>query len=87
MTLTQKLVLHSCDKDNVAQRFKLKTFSLHCNRINRVIKEVSKQPSTLLTYMRVSVDEAAFTPTHLVFLQIETHHYDLEVRLLHEYNN
>ena len=48
-----------------------KSVSLHCKQINRVKDEVDGQPS-LLACMQVSDYKAAFTPMHLVFLELDT---------------
>ena len=52
-----------------------KSLLLHCKQINRVENKVDGQQSSLLTYIQVSDYKAAFTPMHLVFLELDTHHF------------
>ena len=52
-----------------------KSLLLHCKQINRVENKVDGQQSSLLTYMQVSDYKAAFTPMHLVFLELDIHQH------------
>ena len=52
-----------------------KSLLLHCKQINRVENKVDGQQSSLLTYIQVSDYKAAFTPMHLVFLELDIHQH------------
>ena len=52
-----------------------KSLLLHCKQINRVESKVDGQQSSLLTYIQVSDYKAAFTPMHLVFLELDIHQH------------
>lgn len=52
-----------------------KLLLLHCKQINRVENKVDGQQSSLLTYIQVSDYKAAFTPMHLVFLELDIHQH------------
>ena len=64
-----------------------KSLSLHCKQINNVKNELDGQPSSLMVCMHVSDYEAAFSPKHLVFLELDTGFYHLDFKLLDENNN
>ena len=64
-----------------------KSLSLQCKQINRVKNEVNGQLSSQLTCVQVSDYKAAFTPMHLVFLELDTHHCHLDFMLLDETNS
>ena len=64
-----------------------KLLSLHCKQINKVKKELDGQPSSLLTSMHVSDYKAAFSPMHLVFLELDMHRNHLDFKILDEKNN
>ena len=64
-----------------------KSLSFHCNQINKVKNELDGQASSLLTCMQVSDYETTFSPTHLVFLELDTHRHHLEFKILDEKNN
>ena len=49
-----------------------KSLSLHCKQINKVKNELDRQPLSLMACMQVSDYEATFSPTHLVFLELDT---------------
>lgn len=53
-----------------------KSLSLHCTQINRVANKANAHPLSLLAYIQFS-DDKAFTPMHLVLLQLNTHHCHL----------
>ena len=55
--------------------------------MNRVKNNEDGQSSNLLVCMQVSDYELAFSPMHLVFLELETHHCHLDFKLLDENNN
>ena len=59
-----------------------KLLSLHCKQINRVKNEVDGQTSGMSAYMKDSDYKAAFILIHLVFLDLETHHCNLDFMLL-----
>ena len=61
--------------------------TLYYKQISKVTNEVDRQPSSLLTCMQVSVNNASFTPMHLVFLELDTHDCQLDLKLLHENNS
>ena len=61
--------------------------SLHCKQINKVKNELDGQPSSLLASMHVSNYKATFSPTHLVFLELDTHWNHLDFKILDENNN
>ena len=48
---------------------------------------MDEQPSSLLAGMQASDYEAAFSPMHLVFLELGVSHYHLDLKLLDENNN
>ena len=52
-----------------------KSLLLHCKQINRAENKVDGQQSSLLTYIQVSDYKAAFTPMHLVFLELDIHQH------------
>lgn len=52
-----------------------KSLLLHCKQINRVENKIDGQQSSLLTYIQVSDYKAAFTPMHLVFLELDIHQH------------
>ena len=64
-----------------------KSLSLHCKQINKVKNELDGQPSNLMVCVHVSDYEAAFSPKHLVFLELDTGYYHLDFKLLDENNN
>ena len=64
-----------------------KSLSLRCKQINRVKNEVAGQSSSLFACMQVSDYKIAFTPMNLVFLELETHHFFLNCKLIDERNN
>ena len=62
--------------------------SLHCRQINKVKNELDGQPSSLLAFTHVSNYQATFSPTHLVFLELDnTHRHHLDFKILDENNN
>ena len=63
------------------------SLSLHCNQINKVKNELDRQPSSFLTCMQVSDYKATFSPTHLVFLELDTHRHHLDFKILDENYN
>ena len=56
-------------------------------QINKVKNELDGQPSSLLSSMHVSNYKATFSPTHLVFLELDTHRHYLDFKILDESNN
>ena len=61
---------------------------MHCKQVNKVKNELDGQPSNLLVYMHVSNYNATFSPTNLVFLELEgTHRPHLNFKILDENNN
>ena len=48
---------------------------------------VDDQTSNLLAYMQGSDYKVAFTPVHLMFLELDTYHWHLDFKLLDESNN
>ena len=63
------------------------SFSLHCKQINKVKNELDGQPSSLLSRMHVSNCKAAFSPVHLVFLELGIHQPHLDFKIIYEKNN
>ena len=61
--------------------------SLHCKQINKVKNELDGQPSSLLASMQVSNYKTAFSPIHLVLLELDTHRGHLDFKILDENNN
>ena len=59
-----------------------KIWSLQCRQINKVKNELDGQPSSLLASMH-----ARFSPVHLVFLELEDMHQQLNFKILHENSN
>ena len=64
-----------------------KSLSLHCKQINKVKKELDRQPSSLFAHMHVSSYKATFSPIHLVFLELDTHRPHLDFKIPDENNN
>ena len=64
-----------------------KTLSLHCRQINKVKNELDGQPSSLLTSMHVLNYNASFSPTHLIFSELEDIHQHLDFNILYENDN
>ena len=64
-----------------------KSLSLHCKQINKVKNELDGQPSSLLASMHVSNYKATFSPTHLVFLELDIYRNHLDFKILDENNN
>ena len=64
-----------------------KSLSLHFKNINIVKSSVDHQTSNLLAYMQGSDYKVAFTPVHLMFLELDTYHWHLDFKLLDESNN
>ena len=64
----------------------LKSLSLHCKQINKVKNELDGQPSSLMTFMKVSDFKATFSPIYLVFLELDTHRPHLDFKILDENN-
>ena len=52
-----------------------KSLLLHCKQIKSVENKVDGQQSSLLAYIQVSDYKAAFTPMHLVFLELDIHQH------------
>ena len=48
-----------------------RSLSRHCKQINKAKNELDGQPSSLLASMHVSNHKATFSPTHLVFLELD----------------
>ena len=48
-----------------------RSLSRHCKQINKAKNELDCQPSSLLASMHVSNHKATFSPTHLVFLELD----------------
>ena len=63
-----------------------KLLSLHCRQINRVKTELDGNPSKLLACMQV-LYKAAFTPMHLVFVEVDIHNCHLGFKRLVEKKN
>ena len=63
------------------------SLSLHCKQTNKVKNELDKQPSSLLTRMNISNYKATFSPTHLVFLELDIDQPHLDFKILDENNN
>ena len=60
----------------------------HCHStVIKVKDELDEQPSSLLGCMQVSDYEATFSPTHLVFLELDPHRHHLDFKILDENNN
>ena len=64
-----------------------RSLSLHCKQINKVKNELDGQPSSLLASMHVSNYKATFSSIHLVFLELDIHQPDLDIKTLDENNN
>ena len=64
-----------------------KSLSLHCKQVNKVKDELDGQPSSLLVRMHVSNYKATFYSMHLVFLELGTHSYQLDFKILDENND
>ena len=64
-----------------------KSLSLHCKQINKVKIEPDRQPSSLLAHIHVSNYKEAFSPIHLVFLELDMHRPHLDFKILDEKNN
>ena len=64
-----------------------RSLSLHFKQINEVKKELDGQPSSLWARMHVSNYKATFSPTHLVFLKLDTHRPHLDFKILDQNNN
>ena len=60
---------------------------LYYKQINKVKNEVDGSPSSLLSCIQVSNYKASFAQIHLVFLELTTHHCQLDFKLLDECNN
>ena len=54
---------------------------------SRVKNAVDEQPLSLAVWLKVSGYKAAFTPVHLIFLELKKHHYHLDYKVLDENNN
>ena len=65
----------------------LKILSLHCKQVNKTKNELDGQPSSLLVSTHVLNYAAIFSPTHLVFLELEGIHQHLDFKILDESNN
>ena len=63
------------------------SLSLHCKHTNKVKNELDKQPSSLLTRMNISNYKATFSPTHLVFSELDIDQPHLDFKILDENNN
>ena len=63
------------------------SLSLHCKQINKVKIEPDRQPSSLLAHIHVSNYKEAFSPIHLVFLELDMHRPHLDFKILDEKNN
>ena len=64
-----------------------KSLSLHCKQIKKVKNELDGQTSSLLARMYNSNYKATFSPTHLVFLELDIHQPHLDFKILDENNN
>ena len=64
-----------------------KSRSLHYKQINKVKNELDGQLSGLLASMHVSNYKAAFSPIHLVFLELDIDWPHLDFKILDENNN
>ena len=64
-----------------------KSLSLHCNQIKKAKNKLDGQPSGLLACMQVSDYNTTFSPIHLMFLELDTHRYDLDFKILDKNNS
>ena len=64
-----------------------KILSLRCKQINKIKNESDGQPSSLLTFMHISVYNATFSPIHLVFFELKKPQPHLDFKILDENNN
>ena len=64
-----------------------KFLSLHCKQINRVKNELDGQRSGLLISRHVLNCSANLFPVHLVFLELEGIHQQIDFKILDENNN
>ena len=55
--------------------------------MKRVENEEDRQPSSLKACIQLSDYKVAFTPMHLVFLELDTHHCRLDFKLLDKNKN
>ena len=63
------------------------SFSLHCKQINKVKNKLDGQQSSLLGRMHVYNYKAAFSPIHLVFLELDIYQPQLDFKTLGQNNN
>lgn len=63
-----------------------KSLSLQREQIKWVKNEIDGQSSSLLAYVQVSYYKVAFTPMSLVFLELYTHYWHLDFKLLDRTN-
>ena len=64
-----------------------KILLLHCKQINKVKNELDGQPSNLLASMHVFNYNTTYSPTHLVFLELDIYQPHLDFKILDENNN
>ena len=64
-----------------------KSLSLHCKQLNRAKNKVDGRASSLLACIQNSNYRVRFTPMHLVFLELDSHHLHLDFQLLNENSN
>ena len=61
--------------------------SLHCKQITNAKIELDGQPSSLLAPMHVLNYKAAFSPIHLILLELDIYQTHLDFKILYEKNN
>ena len=64
-----------------------KILLLHCKQINKVKNELDGQPSNLLASVHVFNYNTTYSPTHLVFLELDIYQPHLDFKILDENNN
>ena len=87
INMKYSLVFSGSYKTQLVTTTPQKSLSLHCNQINKVKNELDGQPSSLSACVQVFDSEATFSPMYLVFLELETHCYHLDFKILDENNN